>query len=298
MANCIVCNNDKTSHSYYPKLAFNNKIFEYRKCKNCGLVFLVPSLTDEDTEKLYSTDYHNEFYFKSNPVHKDYEVKLLRRYKQGERLLDYGCGDASFLKLLNNKGYQLSGVEYNHGLVHQLKTNIPYVHFFSVDSFIESGNISFDVIHLGDVLAHLINPAETIKLLHSRLSPKGILFVESPLEHNFHLAYLFKAGVFKIKKWLKPHRVVNAKPYRLFFSDRKNQKLFFEQLGFKTLHFEIIEWAWPFPDNWKDAKTLKQKTEFLIAEVSKFFSKRIKNWGNRYFYIGTPNGNQYKNISS
>ena len=293
MANCIVCNCDRTTGSYYPRLAFNKKVFEYRKCRNCSLVFLVPALTDDDNEKLYDTGYHDEFYFKTGPGrNKDYQTKLLQQYKPKGRLLDYGCGDASFLRVLMNKGFELNGAEYNPKLVDKLKTTFPGINFFSITALGNSKDQFFDIIHLCDVLGQVANPKEMVETLRSHLSPGGILFIESPVEHNFHLSLLFRAGYFKLRKWLRPARIVPGKPFRVLFSNRRNQELFFKELGYKTLHFEIFEWAWPFPDQWKDAKSVRQKLEFMIGAVSKFFSKRIRGWGNRFYYIGTPDQNQ------
>jgi SAM-dependent methyltransferase len=289
MANCIVCNCDRNTKSFYPELAFNNKIFEYRKCINCSLVFLVPALTEDDNEKLYDAGYHDEFYFKEGPgKNKEYQKKILVQYKPDGRFLDYGCGDAAFLRSLVNSKYELNGAEYNPVLVDKLKTAFPGINFFSISAFGKCKDRTFDIIHLCDVLGQVADPKALVETLRHRLSPGGILFIESPVEHNFHLSLLFRRGYFRLRKWLQPNRVVPGKPFRVMFSNRKNQELFFKNSGYRTLHFEIFEWAWPFPDQWKEAKSFTQKIEFIIGAVSKFFSKRIRSWGNRFYYVGTP----------
>jgi 2-polyprenyl-3-methyl-5-hydroxy-6-metoxy-1,4-benzoquinol methylase len=297
MANCIVCNGDRTTRSFYPKLAFNNKIFEYRKCKNCRLVFLVPSLTDDDTEKLYDTGYHEEFYFKTEPGrNKERQSKLLMQYKPGGNLLDYGCGDASFLRFLRNRGYELNGAEYQPKLVDKLSISFPDIKFYSITSLTGVTERKFDIIHLCDVLGQVADPNGVIESLRAHLAPGGVLFVESPVEHNVHVFYLFRAAYFKLRKWLKPGRIVAGKPFRVMFSNRRNQELFFKNNGYRTLHYEIFEWAWPFPDEWQAAKSWKQKIGFIMGAVSKFFSKRIRNWGNRFYYIGTPDETYKKRL--
>src|SRR5689334_13218671 len=253
MANCIACNCDRTSASYYPKLSFNNKVFEYRKCKNCGMVFLVPSLTNDDSAKMYDSEYHDEFYFRTEPKRsKEYQAKLLMKYKPNGRFLDYGCGDASFLRFLRKLGYELNGAEYTTTLVDKLKENFSDITFYSIDSLKQTPKGSFDIIHLCDVLGQVTDPKQTLENLHDYLAPGGLLFVESPVEHNFHLLLLLRAGYFKLRKWLSPKRIVPGKPFRVMFSNKKNQELFFQNTGYKTVHYEIFEWAWPFPDKWED----------------------------------------------
>lgn len=290
MNQCMICENDETKASFYPKLAFNNKIFEYRKCTRCKLIYLVPSLTEEDTEKLYDSSYHDEFYFKSETAKsKQYQAALILKYKSSGRFLDYGCGDASFLNFLSGSPYELSGAEYNPELVEKLNSSYPGIKFYSIPSLAETGYQKFDVIHLCDVLGQVADPRQLLLTLRRYLAPGGMLFIESPVEHNFHILYLFRAGYFRFRKLLNPKRVVNGKPYRVMFSNRKNQELFFKNCGYKKVHYEIFEWAWPLPDHWKDAKTAFQKLGYVAGSISKFFSRRIKGWGNRFYYIGTAN---------
>jgi SAM-dependent methyltransferase len=297
MANCILCNSNRIGESYYPKLTFNNKVFEYRKCKNCRLVFLLPALDEDDVAKLYGIDYHEEFYFKPEAERShEYKTALMKRYKTGGSLLDYGCGDASFLRSLSSKEYKLYGAEYNPDLVDKLKIAHPGIRFLSTSSLNGGKENVFDIIHTCDVLCAIADPVQVLKTLRSHIAPGGILVIEASIEHNFCLSYLSRAIYFKVRKWIQPSRTVVAKPFRVYFSNRKNQELFFSQAGYKTLHVEVTEWGWPFPEKWKDSKTIRQKGEFIISTVSRFFSKMIKGWGNRFYYIGTPDENPRSNV--
>jgi SAM-dependent methyltransferase len=289
MSACIVCSGTHTSGSFYPKLSFNSKIFEYRKCTRCRTVYLVPGLTSDDTQKLYDTGYHEEFYFKEGPgKNKTYQAKLLKQYRPGGSFLDYGCGDAWFLNVLEGKEYELYGAEYNSKLVEKLKDNHPGIRFLSVAEIDNNKDLQFDIIHLCDVMGQVADPMGMIRSLRLHLRPGGFLFIESPVEHNFHFSYLFRAGYLRLRKLLNPNRVVPGKPFRVMFTNRRNQELFFKNAGFKTIHYEMFEWAYPFPDFWKDAHSLRQKIEYVIGMISKFISRMIPSWGNRFYYLGTP----------
>lgn len=288
MSKCFFCDHPRSTSSYYPKFSFNQKTFEYRKCKACELVYIEPQLTQRDLQVLYHLDYHDEFYFTADKKYSRQE-ELLKKYKPSGKMLDYGCGDSSFLRYFEGKGYELHGAEFNPELVQKLQFSFAGIRFRTITSLLGADDQLYDIIHLGDVLEHLLNPNETIGLLRRKLAPGGILFVEGPIEHNFHLAYPTRTIYFNIRKFLQPQRIASMRPFHVLFANRKNQLQFFERLRFKTLHYEIFEWAWPYPGSWKNAPSLKLKFECLIARISVASSRFIKNWGNRFYYIGGPN---------
>src|SRR4029077_11048474 len=117
-----------------------------------------------------------------------------------------------------------------------------------------------------------------ISELKQRLNAGGILFVEGPIEHNFHLAYPTRAVYFTIRKWLRPQRRVFMRPFHVLFASRKNQLNFFERLQYNTIHYSIFEWAWPFPDAWKNATSLKLKLEYFVGKISVASSHIVKGW--------------------
>lgn len=291
MEPCLFCESSQSKKSYYPPFNFNNKRFEYITCKNCGLVYLSPLLNGDDLNTLYSIDYHNEFYFQQEKTYAP-QLTLLKKHKPSGRLLDYGCGDASFLKYFQSQGYNLIGAEYNPAMVSRLRESNPAIEFITIQHLLETDNTTYDIIHLGDVLEHLVNPREIITRLRKKLSPGGVLFVEGPIEHNFHLAYPTRSIYFEVRKLLQPRRVVAMRPFHIFFSNRTNQKKLFEDLGMKTNYYEIFEWAWPYPASWKTSPSLKLKLEYVIGKVSVASSKMIKGWGNRFYYLGSADNNQ------
>jgi 2-polyprenyl-3-methyl-5-hydroxy-6-metoxy-1,4-benzoquinol methylase len=285
-SSCLFCPSESASPSYYPAIEFNDKVFHYITCDQCKLVYINPLLSDDDLKKLYSIDYHNEFYFNEGKQYKR-QREILKKHKPKGRLLDYGCGDASFLRYFQNDDYELFGAEYNPVLVEQLKAVNKGIDFITIGSLLSDSTAKYDIIHLGDVLEHLVNPKEIIRTLRERLAPGGVLFVEGPIEHNFNFAYIFLAGNFKVKKMLMPKRVVPMRPFHIFFSNRENQRKFFERNAFDTLHYEVFEWAWPLPDKWSSSRSVKQKLEFLIGKISTTASSVFKGWGNRFYYVGS-----------
>jgi 2-polyprenyl-3-methyl-5-hydroxy-6-metoxy-1,4-benzoquinol methylase len=282
---CLFCSSHTVRQSYYPPFMFNKKEFRYVSCGECGLVYLQPLLNNDDLSVLYSLSYHNEFYF-HQPKQYNKQLDLLKKYGLKGKLLDYGCGDGSFLKFFEGRGYELFGAEYNPELVEVLSKQNPSVRFQTIEHLLSEDGESYDIIHLGDVLEHLVNPLEIVEALKRKLTPNGVLFVEGPIEHNASIAYASRAGYFKLRKTIQPGRVVEMNPYHIFFSNRQNQRAFFERSGFKKLHYDVYEWAWPYPETWAEAKSLGRKLMFLIGRVSVYASSLVPAWGSRFNYIG------------
>lgn len=286
--NCLFCGSIKSKESFYAAINFNNKQFVYRECLNCKLNFNTPLLNSDDYEKLYSLNYHVKYYFKEA---KDFskQISILQQAKDIALVIDYGCGDATFLDSLQKKGFNCTGVEYNPELVKKLSMQYPLITFYSVEEFF-ANNQQYDCVHLGDVLEHMVQPADTIKELSKKLRSKGYLFVEGPVEHNPSIAYYFRKYFFTVSKILNPKRVVDGTPYHTFLASKKNQLNFFKLSGYSTSLMEIYETAWPFPDKLANAKGCKLMVEYLVAKISLAAAKAYPQLGNRFYYLGKKAG--------
>ena len=286
--NCLFCGATKSKGSFYAPINFNSKQFVYRECLNCKLNFNTPLLASDDYEKLYSLDYHDEYYFKEA---KDFskQITILQQAKDIASVIDFGCGDATFLDSLQKSGFNCTGVEYNPELVKKLSADYPAITFYAVEDFF-ANNQQYDCVHLGDVLEHMVQPAETITGLSKKIRPKGYLFVEGPIEHNPSVAYYFRKYFFTFSKMLNPKRIVDGTPYHTFLASKKNQLSFFNLLGYSTSSMEIYETAWPFPDKLANVKGFKLMVEYLVAKISLAAAKVFPQLGNRFYYLGKKPG--------
>jgi len=280
--NCLFCLSSRIENASYPRSTiFNNKQFNYKRCKDCGLVFIDPLPNDDDYGKMYAASYHNEFYF--NETAPDYTnwFQLLQQFSKGKNLLDYGCGDASFLKFFHQKGYQCTGVEYDPELVSRLRKENPGIRFFTVDDFWKQ-NETFHIIFMGDVLEHMATPAGFLKNLHDKLSNNGLIAAQGPLENNAHLAL----NVRKFFSGLKGSKsMASHVPYHISFSNAKNQEMVFRNSGLETKYFKVFETTWPFPGQFSFSPAAG--FQYLVAKTSIALSKMLPGkMGNRFLYIG------------
>jgi SAM-dependent methyltransferase len=297
---CPFCHNATFQKSFYPDNNFNNKVFSYITCQDCDLTYLNPLPNASDYDKMYPTSYQNNAatvdiqsdWYKKLPGLRfsyGYQFDLIKKQVgQKATIMDYGCGNAHFLANAQKAGFTCEGAEYNPAYVSILNRDIQDINFVTINDLLsEKTATQYDVIRLSNVLEHLTNPNEVIKLLSAKLSSKGILLIEGPIEHNFSLAQTFRNTYFRIGKLLNPSRTITFPPYHIFFSNYKNQKAFFEKSGLTEQVFVVEENTWPFPASLKEAVGIQQKIMAIIAKISIGFTRIFsKNWGNTFIYVG------------
>jgi SAM-dependent methyltransferase len=301
---CPFCGCTKTSPSFYPRNVFNNKDFLYVNCTDCDLTYLNTLPNEDDYNKMYPSAYQEskaslepqlDLYEKMPGLRFSYGEQLdcVKKYvgKSDATLLDYGCGNGHFLIRAAQEGLRCDGAEYNPAYISTLKDDIKSCDFYTIVDVLEGKTgKKYDVIRLSNVLEHLSNPNEVIASLKNHLTSEGILLIEGPIEHNFSLAQAFRNNYFRISKLFNPNRTINFPPYHIFFSNAKNQRLFFKNLGYQELSFVVMEDTWPFPLNWNAAKGAKLKIMALVARISIFVTKISQQaWGNTFLYVGKNN---------
>lgn len=153
----------------------NLKIFE---CVNCGLVFLS------------SHDHINDMFYEDSNMSNDslnliqwrketYDDDKRRFYSlmsdiNDKTVLDYGCGNGGFIKLIESK------VKYAHGVEPELRSRLGLIDdgFIVFDKIPETNK--YDIITLFHVIEHLKDPIKTITELSNHLNPNGKLIIETP----------------------------------------------------------------------------------------------------------------------
>jgi 2-polyprenyl-3-methyl-5-hydroxy-6-metoxy-1,4-benzoquinol methylase len=173
---------------------------DYAECRVCGTLVSQNSLSDDQlTVKDDETDFYGKQYWLTHQnqdlgfpniyarARNDlternlHWLRTLLKYRfPPANVLELGCSHGSFVALLQQCGYQASGVEMS-----------PWVVSFGRNTFkapiqvgpVEDLNLpkeSFDVIALMDVLEHLPDPLSTIGQCISLLKPNGLLLIQTP----------------------------------------------------------------------------------------------------------------------
>ena len=181
----------------------------------------------QENKATYSAKYENEEkkYFLNKIEQKFYFIKKRLNNQSSYSLLDVGCGEGFTLKYFDDLGWDICGVDFN---IYGCKVHNPqYVNkIITGDIYDTLGKIKlnkqrFDLIWLDNVLEHVLNPLELLKLCRELGNELSFLMVEVPndfsipqkraLELNFidnefwiavpdHISYFNKDGLIKISK--------------------------------------------------------------------------------------------------
>ncbi len=224
MSNCPLCGNtaSKTFPIYY---FLKEKRFNGRKCKSCGFVFIAPRPTDEDLQLMYSDEYflydgadcgaHSSTDYETAAIRGSVKfpaiLGAIKKFKPAGKFFEVGCGMGYFLNYAKDSGYETSGIEYAALGADACRSK------FGLDvkqSSFESLSVTpeaFDVIFMGDVLEHLVDPLSMLRKAHAMLKLTGIVAVEVPSTFNAIVGRVAVSGM----KLLGKQRKMPMPPYHV-----------------------------------------------------------------------------------
>jgi 2-polyprenyl-3-methyl-5-hydroxy-6-metoxy-1,4-benzoquinol methylase len=162
-----------------------------RQCLSCGLIYLAPRPATESLSVIYARWYR--FAYKrvmTDPAHIAERMREFERYHlkkleascpQRGRLLDVGCGSGLFLGLAKQRGWKVTGIEFDpstaewgraHGGIYDIRCGVP-------GTVLKKGE-EFDAITMFDYLEHTDRPGDDLDRLVSHLAPGGVLMIRVP----------------------------------------------------------------------------------------------------------------------
>jgi SAM-dependent methyltransferase len=244
---CPLCGGPDKGRTFPFGTSWGGRTFEYFRCARCGSSFLDPVPTDEEFARMYDrSNYHDRYYetLSEEPA-PTFLPELAPLLPPGGRLLDFGCGNGAFLRTAVAAGFRAEGVELEAKAREQAALNSG-CEVLSIREARASGR-RYDIVHLGDVLEHLPDPAQALRELEPLLAPAGLFFLEGPLEDNpgpvFYASRLFGAA----KKALGRPLLSDFPPFHLFRTSAKAQRAFFEnRMGYEVRAFLVDESGWPY----------------------------------------------------
>jgi|CXWL01.1.fsa_nt_gi SAM-dependent methyltransferase len=184
---CPVCGGCETE----PLFAANDRLeiaaepVEIRKCRGCGLGVTWPPTDDDDLGRFYPDGYWGEG---AEPT--DEWLRRSQREKTdivdrvapaGGRLMDVGCGSGFFLRALDPKRWDRSGVEISERSAAAADRALggDCVLAGRLDD-VSLPSLPFDVVTFWASLEHVATPRQDLDRARSLLSAGGIVVVQVP----------------------------------------------------------------------------------------------------------------------
>lgn len=188
---CPICESDNFS----VKAESDN--FVYNQCSNCEAIYNRTMLKNEVLMEMYKSGIYLD-YFKKLVVHGDKlrkEKLELRKVKQISsffespgRVLDVGCGSGSLLKVCQENGWDVHGIDPSDSAVQIAKEKYDLdIHHGYFENF--ESEEKFDcIVFIG--LEHLQNPMGGLEKASKLLKKNGIIFFEGPSADCFLMEYM------------------------------------------------------------------------------------------------------------
>ncbi len=191
---CPVC---QTTTKYYFSCKdhlVSGKLFSIQKCPFCGFAFTEnPPSPDEIGAYYQAEEYLSHATSRKGLIPLLYHLarKEMIRYKRKliekqsgltkGQLLDIGCGTGQFLHSLQEKGWQVLGIEPDPGAREYASRHfsLQVKNRQSLEELPEEGK-KFDVITLWHSLEHIHDLKGTVQQIKKLLRPQGLLVVALP----------------------------------------------------------------------------------------------------------------------
>jgi 2-polyprenyl-3-methyl-5-hydroxy-6-metoxy-1,4-benzoquinol methylase len=257
---CLLC--ESSDVKFYEKIGN----YTLLKCNSCGLLFTSQNFEQNRkfiNNQIYSHNYLNNYDSRENILIDRFREKVLRieKYKQGGKLLDFGCSTGLFLKAVkkfNNFSWKLAGVDINSLSVEIAKKNKQPAYYIKRDiTELNFQKKSIDVITCFDVLEHDQNILQTLSHFSTFLTKSGILVIQSPNYYSFMRIFCGKYWDW----WSVPDHV--------FHFSFDYLKSLVEAQGFKVIYQTTWEPREDFINNIK-GNIRKNKRTFIRRLIAKF----------------------------
>jgi glycosyltransferase involved in cell wall biosynthesis/2-polyprenyl-3-methyl-5-hydroxy-6-metoxy-1,4-benzoquinol methylase len=272
--NCPLCNNSSLA------LMNEYKTARLAKCQTCGFVFSQKIPTEKELSDYYAKYSYGDDYYSSPLTSLRYDMLLekFEPYRKHNRILDVGCGNGQFIEAAIKKGWEAWGTEYSKEAVLQVQIKGLNVLQGRLDDLLDILP-QFDIITSFEVIEHINNPANELKLMDTLLRPGGIIYITTP-NFNSVLRYLLK------------HRYdVITYPEHLSYYTPSTIKYLMQSRGFKVKKIESTGFSFSRLRNGltgkiEDPFTSESMDEkFRIFLESNFIFRLIKSSFDRLFTL-------------
>ncbi|MEM7218367.1 MAG: methyltransferase domain-containing protein [Pseudomonadota bacterium] len=153
------------------------------------------------------------------------------------RVLEVGCASGYFGAALRTEGHSVWGVEPDPVAADAARAQLDRVSCANIEAFLldeDTADERFDVIVLGDVLEHLVEPEAVLRACRSRLAPDGAIALSIPNVAYGPVRLMLLAG-----RWQYSDRGILDRTHLRFFT-RASLLDLVERCGLQAERFSAI----------------------------------------------------------
>lgn len=187
LISCVFCNSNEYS------LFDTINTWKIVKCSNCGHIYTNPRPKLEHLAELYNEKYYsNKNRFNgvfseeyTSPLTYDKNIIDIEEwFTQRGALLEIGCARGDFLKIMQNRGWKVQGIDISESSINKgIQKNKINLKCGTIESI--SFKTQFDAIAMYQCLEHMPNAKLAIDKCHDLLNTNGILVIEVPNLKSF-----------------------------------------------------------------------------------------------------------------
>lgn len=234
---CIICEAENFKE-VSPKVRDSDE-YKVVKCQNCGLLQLFPMPSDEEEKEFYNQNLQSKNIGEPEDLESIKEnswpdtirrVKMVSGYlPRSSSILDIGSGYGFFLKEMEKRGYDVTGIEVSRER-REISAKITGAKVLDINLFENDRSLAnYDCITLFHVLEHIKNPIEFLKIIKKHLNNRGKLIVEVP---NSADMLLEASQEYRDFYWQRAH---------LLYFDKESLKKVAQRAGFSTLDISYVQ---------------------------------------------------------
>lgn len=211
---CPICKFEDTQeiHSNFPGY-IQGTTYKIFCCKNCNTQFI--PIEDSITEiyniiyKQQDTPGYQRYYNYAKKVKKLKNplkflsqqepsyfpiYQLVKQERKRIKILEVGCGYGYLTYSLHSLGYDVTGIDISKDAINFAKHNFgSYFSLNSIDTL--KKNERFDLIIANELIEHLEDPNNFIKICKSLLSPKGKIVLATPNKNYYKKDSIWKTDL-------------------------------------------------------------------------------------------------------
>jgi 2-polyprenyl-3-methyl-5-hydroxy-6-metoxy-1,4-benzoquinol methylase len=176
------------------ELKFQDGPFSVVTCKQCGLTYVTPRLSDASLlEEVYNEDYWTSTaakergytdYRRDAPLYmRTYRRRLAvvrRHFGRPGRVLDVGCAAGYFLRVMQEEGWEVTGLEPSQAIRPQAEQLIGRENVRAgLLGDVDFEASSFDLVTMWDVIEHIPDAVSAVREVARLLAPGGKLLIET-----------------------------------------------------------------------------------------------------------------------